>query len=179
MKASAPVIYILDIPLLLLTSLVIIGLLLARKELVMPRKTEHDGFNIIFAMGIDLFIYFLSLGLIGFLTLTINYLFHFPIYYYLLEIFYILILSSNVLFTSLGFRICKIYCPRYKIPILFNNAFYVSLFTIVINENNLIIYIIVGLYSGIDSLFIVIKRKPFIYFLFKINIYEKLATIHP
>jgi hypothetical protein len=139
----------------------------------MPYKNEHDGFNIIFAMGIDLFICLIGLGLIGFFTLIINYLLNIPIYYYLLEIFFILILFANVLFTSFGFRICKIYCPRYKIPIMFNNAFYIFLFTIVINEKILIIYIITGLYAGIDSLFLVIKRKPFIYYLFKINVYER------
>jgi hypothetical protein len=132
MKISVPVIHFLDIPLLLLTSSASIGLLLARKELVIPYKNEHDGFNIIFAMGIDLFVCLLGLGLIGFSTLIINYLLNIPIYYYLLEIFSILILSSNVFFTSFGFRICKIYCPGYKIPIMFNNAFYVFLFTMVI-----------------------------------------------
>jgi hypothetical protein len=158
--------------LFLLSLLIVMIFLIAQKDYMMLDKTLYININILVAVVIDFFIYFISLVLVLFLAAMIILLIHIPIYYYLLEIFILLILSSNVFFTSPGYRIFKLFLPRYKVPILLNNAFYISIFTVVIKENNIILGVIAGLYVSLDSLCILIKRRPLICWVFKINIYH-------
>jgi hypothetical protein len=131
----------------------------------------YTEFNVLFAAIIDFFICFTVLGAVAFLAAVIVLLLRIPIYYYFLETFVLFVLSFNVFFTSPGYKIFRLFFPRYKIPILFNNAFYISLLTIVVKENNIIIGVIAGLYASIDFLCILIKRKPFLCCIFKINVY--------
>jgi hypothetical protein len=82
------------------------------------------------------------------------------------EIFVLLFLSSNVFFTSPGYRIFRLFLPRYKTPVLFNNAFYVALSTVILKGNNIIMGIAAGLYVSLDFLCILVKRKPLVCFIY-------------
>jgi hypothetical protein len=143
------------------------------KDRKISDRTLYTEFNVLFAVFIDFIVCFIALGAVAFLAAAIILLMRIPIYYYLLEVFVLFVLSFNVFFTSPGYRIFRLFIPRYKIPILLNNSFYISLFTIIVKENNIIIGIIAGLYASFDFFCILIKRKPFLCCIFKIDVYHE------
>jgi hypothetical protein len=150
-----------------------IALLFLKKEYKISYEKKNDGFLLIPALIIDFIVYLFALGLAGFGYVIILFLIKIPIHDHLLEILVITIFSSNVFFTSPGYKICKLFCPRYKMQVLLNNSLYVFLLTVAVNEQNIVIGIVAGLYMGLDFIFFILKRMPFLYYLFKIDIYVR------
>jgi hypothetical protein len=123
--------------------------------------------NILGAIFIDFMFCIFIFGIISVIIAVVG---NIKLYYYFISLFIVIVLSINVFFTSFGFKIMKIFCHRFQFPILINNAFYIFTLLFSMKINRIWLYIIIGLYIGIDSLFILIKERPFIYFVFKIKI---------
>jgi hypothetical protein len=113
-----------------------------------------------------------SIFIFGIVSIAIAIINHIKLYYYFVSLFIVIVLSLNVFFTSPGFKIMGICCRRFQFPILINNAFYIFTLFFVVAVNKIWLYIIIGLYAGLDSFFIAIKKKPFAFFVFKIDIFS-------
>jgi len=140
-------------------------LLLQGKQKKHGKYEKYIGLRAIAAIFIDIITIVLFICLFGIISILL------PVIFY--NIFAVLlssiILGYNVFFTSPGYRLLKINVCRYKIPVLFYNALFIFCFIGILRINKLPIYIIAGLYFGLDSLFIILKKTPLVFYIFKIT----------
>jgi hypothetical protein len=129
---------------------------------------KYIGLRPIFAIFIDIITSILFIGLFGIISVLLPVIF----YYGFAILLSATILGYNVFFTSPGYKLFKIKVYRYKIPVLFYNILFIFCFIGVLKINKLLIYILAGLYFGLDSFFLIIKKAPLVYYVFKITYYR-------
>ena len=144
-----------------------------KTERIEKKEERYIGLRVLVAIFIDIIFSIFILGLFGILSVLLPVMF----FYFLVTLLIAIILGYNVFFTSFGYKLLNIYCYLYKIPVLFYNAFFLFCFIGVFIVDNLLIYIIFGLYAGFDSIFLFIKKTPFFYYIFKINYYRKQRIV--
>jgi hypothetical protein len=145
-----------------------------KKEKRGEENTKYIGFRVLGAIFIDIISMIFVIGLFGIAIIFLPGVFSIYLAGLLPPA---LILGNNLFFTSLGYKLFGIYCCRYKIPVLLYNAYLIFCFFVVLKMNNLLIYIIVGIYSGLDSFFLVTKKTPFVFHVFKINYYLEVPVV--
>jgi hypothetical protein len=137
------------------------------------RKSDR---KIIGALFIDLMFMLLLLGLFSYVSIFIlksKYLFTFCIE--LLIIYYLL---SNVFFRSVGFVVFGLYNKMHCFSAILNNIVY-ALFLFGVKNNYFFLLIILGLYAGLDAMFMIIKGNRFLFYIFNISIYSKKPFSKP
>jgi hypothetical protein len=134
----------------------------------------YNGYRFWLAIFLDVFFAIIIFGIIG---LVSGYMPKSKLFYSISLIMLInYLISSNVFFNSLGYKISRIRCKKFNIGILLNNNIYILSFVLFFNSP-IIVKILIGLFLGIDSFFIMIRKKHFIYKLFNIDIYSSEAVV--
>jgi len=138
-----------------------------RKHEEHEKHENYIGLRVVVAILIDIITYIFFIGLFGIISILL------PSFYHGFAVLLsAIILGYNVFFTSPGYKLLKINVCRYKIPVLFYNAFFIFFLLGVLKIHKVPIYIIAGLYFGLDSFFLLIKKSPFVYYIFKITYYR-------
>jgi hypothetical protein len=153
-------------------SVPIILLISAMTILFNKNKKEYykiyNGYRFWLAIFFDFLCDIIIFGIIGIVS---SYITNGKLFYSTSVIILInYIIASNVFFDSLGYKILRIRRNKFHIGILLNNNIYILCFMLFFNSP-CIIKILIGLFLGIDSFYIIVKKNHFIYKLFHVDIY--------
>jgi hypothetical protein len=161
---------LLAIIIILFVPCVTLYLLGTKADKVPEYKDENIGFRVWCAMIIDIFVALILLCFTMLLYVRVSK--SPPFIAFFVVLYLVLLFSGNVFYTSVGFKIAKIVCPRYHLEIAVNAAFYIFCILVLVDSDNMVLKALAGLYGGIDSFTIMVKRVPFIYFVCKISIFK-------